>query len=272
MQKVSKNTLLSIATRLLILLLLAKIISLALWWYLPSEGVELNAQKSYKAKYQRVDFANMLSVARVVAAPKVAQKSAANINTLILKGLYGNRYEGYAIVAKKSTLNKTSIVAVGEIYEGYKLKEIASQKVIFTKGTKEYILALYSSDKLDTSKVLSKADKSRVTSYAPVLKNVRKQDINFYAKNPHQIWKEIAITEVRKRGKIDGFEVKKIKKGSRLAALGLEVGDVIIRANNIELKSYNEAIRLYKDIDNINTLELVVRRNNQEKEIIYEIH
>jgi type II secretion system protein C len=267
MQKLSDSKLLSTATRLLILLLVAKLISLVLWWYLPSEGVELNAKKSYKAKYQRVYFSNMLVFSKVSDVQAQKEASIYSIDSLILKGLYGSKSFGYAIVAKKASPKATTIVSVGELYEGYKLIEIDLDQVIFSKNSKEYALALEASGKLTPSDVMK-----RVANVEQESKAVSKTDIDYYSKNPKEIWKNIAISEVRKNGKIEGFKVNRITKGSKLATLGLEVGDVIIRANNVELTSYNDAIKLYKDIDNISVLELVVQRDNQEKEIIYEIH
>ena len=270
MQKLSNSKLLSVATTLLILLLVAKLLSLALWWFLPSEGVELNAKKSYKAKYQRVNFSNMLVYEKVVdGAPINKAKTAYSMDKLVLKGLYGSEFSGFAIVAKKASPKKTSIVSVGEMYEGYMLKRIELTQVTFSKNNQDYILELEQSKTLKSSNAITKV---KAQAGVPISKAVAKRDINYYAKNPNKIWKDIAINEVKKNGKIEGFKVNRIKKGSKFAELGLEVGDVIIRANNIDLNSYNEAIKLYKEIDNIDVLELVVKRNNQEKEILYEIH
>ena len=104
------------------------------------------------------------------------------------------------------------------------------------------------------------------------MQKVQKNDISFYRKNPDKIWQDVAISEVVKGKKIAGFRVDRIKKDSKIAQLGLQKGDVIIQANNMKLDSYQAAMDLYKNIDTIDTLELVVLRNNQEKEIIYEIH
>ena len=123
MKKLSSTSLLLVVTRLLILLLVAKFISLRVWWYLPSEGIELNAKKSYQAKYQRVDFRNMLTRAKVKQTTEKV-KPTYRINSLILKGLYGSRFNGFAIVAEKSYPTMTTIVSVGEVYMGYKLKAI----------------------------------------------------------------------------------------------------------------------------------------------------
>ena len=275
MQKLSNTKLLSIVSLLFVLLLLAKMVSVALWWYLPSEGVELNAKKSYQAKYQRVNFSNMLASAKISTTsetPKATTqtKKAYSINSLTLKGLYGTESNGFAIVAKKANEKETSIVAVGEEYAGYRLKEIELTQVVFTKGKKDYVLAL---EKLEDKKVSQAIKRVKHKKSAQVDEHiVTKQDIHSYSKNPSKIWKDIAISPLKKSGKIVGFKVNRIKAGSKMAMLGLKKGDVIIRANNVQLSSFNDALKLYKDIDKIDTLELVVLRNNEEKEIIYEIH
>ena len=272
MQKLSNTKLLPIITRLLILLLLAKIIAIGVWWYLPSDGIELLAQKSYQAKYQRVDFKNMLIKAKVAQAPttQTTKSAAYSINSLVLKGLYGSRFHGFAIVAKKAAPQKTTIVSVGEVYAGYKLKEIQLSQVVFTKSAKEYILALGQK---------TTNNKSRITRNAPTRgsevseeQTVSRSDIQHYSNNPQQLWKEIAIAPVKRNGKIQGFRINRLNPNSKLATLGVKKGDLIIRANNVALTSFSAALGLYQNIAKIDTISLVVLRNNQEKEIIYEIH
>jgi len=272
MQNLSNSKILPILTQLLILLLSAKIISLTLWWYLPSEGVELNIKKSYTPKYQRVDFKNMLVKAEVVEDVKEKKSTAFfSINSLILKGLYGSRFHGFAIVAKKSLPQKTTIVSVGEVYAGYKLKAIELTQVIFTKSDKEYVLSLAKPSSRSYAKSVSKV-KSRTRSGEVNEARVSRADIQRYSKNPSTIWRDIAIAPVKESGKIVGFRINRIRAGSKMAQLGLKRGDLIIRANNVKLSSSNDAIKLYKNINKLDTIALVVLRNNQEKEIIYEIH
>jgi len=271
MTKLSSSKILSLSVILLSLLLLAKITALVLWWYLPSEGVDLNIKKSYTSRYQRIDFKNMLLGTAKQNRPQNVQKNVSstyNINNMVLNGLYGNEKEGFAIVAKKSNLRKTAIVGIGENFEGYTLKDIKIDRVIFTRGGKDYVLKLQQKSKLkNTSSYIQRSALSNDGSEY----SVSKSDINYYSKNPSQIWRDIAISEVRRGGRITGFRVNRIRPNSKMAQIGLKVGDLIIKANNIRLKSYRDAIRLYNDIDNIDTIDLVVIRNNKEKEIIYEI-
>ena len=188
MKKLSSSYMLRVATLLLILLAVAKAISLAVWWFLPSDGVELQVKDNYKPKYQRVDFKNMLNAGiRTKNDSKTYQDSSASgisITNMVLKGLYGKGSKGFAIVALKSSLKKTSIVSVGEVFSGYTLKTILNDGVIFTKSSKEYVL------KMLHSKITKESVMSSVQSSEP--KGISRADIDFYSKNP----KEITLAEI----------------------------------------------------------------------------
>ena len=268
MIKLSNSYLLRIVTRLLILLALAKGISLVIWWFLPSEGVELQVKDNYKPKYQRVDFKNMLgstSTGQVESNyNERVSSSGISITNMVLKGLYGKDSKGFAIVALKSSPKNTSIVSVSELFSGYTLKTILNSGVVFMKEGKEYIL------KMEHSRII-KGSITTITDSSQS-KSVSRSDINFYAKNPSQIWKDISINEVKNGNKIEGFKVTKIKKNSKMAKLGLKKGDIIIKINNVKLKSYKDALDMYGKIDKLNTVQIVVMRNNQEKELVYEIN
>jgi len=266
MIKLSNPNIVKKITLLIILLVLAKSVSLALWWFLPSEGVNLQEQMSYKPKYQRIDFKNMLK--RVNKSRKIVQKkssSGVSITSMILKGLYGFGSHGMAIVASKSSKEKTSIISVGEEFSGYRLKSIFKDSVVFTKQGKEYIL------KMLVSKPSKNTSKSfvRSLSHVETEKTVSRKDIKYYSSNPDKIWRDISIMQLKNK---QGFKITGVRKNSKMADLGLKKGDIMIRANNNDLKSYKDAINLYKEMDKIKTVQLVVLRNNEEKEFIYEIN
>lgn len=268
MIKLSNSTFLPIFARLLILLVVAKSIALVLLWLLPSDGVELALQKSYKPKYQKVDFENMIHSPAGARGTNAAESSsnAVSITSMVLNGLYGKESYGYVIVALKASPSKTSIIAVGEDFSGFRLHSIAPMSATFTKGGKEYTLEL---EKTMTNASVSKFE-SEVEDTSP--KSVSKEDIALYAKSPQDIWKEISIVEVKNGEAIEGFRVTKIVKNSKMASLGLREGDVIIKANNIELKSYKDAIEIYNGLDKLEAVQIVVLRENQEVELVYEIH
>lgn len=266
MIELSNFKLLQIFTNLLILLALSKAISLVALWYFPSEGVDAVIKENYRPMYQRVDFSNMLAQAH---SRKYSIKSGSNssnntsITSMILKGLYGTKSRGYVIVAMKSTPKDTSIVGVSEEYQGYVLKSILSSSAIFLKQNKEYVLSLEYEDSFNSG--YSQSDEY-------LQHNVSRKDIEIYAKDPESIWKDISIVAVKDKNKISGFKVTNINPNSKFASLGLKKGDIITKLNNTPLTSYKEAIDVYKNLDKLHTVQIVLIRENKEKELVYEIN
>ena len=271
MIKISHSKLLAIFTKLLILLAIAKAFALLLWWYLPNDGVELNVKQNYQPKYQKVDFANMISKAERSNKNGVfgVANSAENISitNMVLKGLYKTDTLGYVIVAMKSTPKETTIVAISEEYQGYILKSIEFTNAIFQRQGKDFVLSLESMDKTSINVAKSNNNEAdEVTS-----SDVSRADMAFFAKDPAQIWKDISIVEVKNGDKLAGFKVTKINPKSKFASLGLKENDLIIKLNNVTIESYKDAIEVYSNIDKIDTIQIVVIRENQEKELVYEI-
>jgi len=267
MIKLSNSLLLGIFTKLLVLLVVAKGLSLAILAYLPSDGVEMAQIKNYQPQYKRVDFKVMIQNTQEnskTISPRTGSNSV-SITNMILKGLYGKKNSGFVIVALKSSVKKTSIVAVGEVFSGFTLKSIDLTSAIFIKDSKEYVLEL---EKTKSTGSVTTIDEEN--SDEP--KSVQKSDISFYEKNPKEIWKDISIQEIKNAQEIEGFKVTRIAQKSKMAGLGLKKGDMIIKANNIELKSYKDVMDIYSKINTLDTIQIVVVRNNQEKELIYEIH
>lgn len=268
MQKLSNSVFLDIITRLLILLVIAKVIALAIWWFLPSDGVELQEKKSYRPGYQRVDFKNMLigtSAIKTQVQGKKNTSGSISITSMLLKGLYGKGSKGFAIVSLKSSAEKTSVVSVGKEFSGYTLKTILTESVIFVKNEVEYTLHMKKS---------KKTAKSAITSI-PVeqtTKQIARNDINDYIQNKKDIWKDIAIEPLKNGNEFKGFKVKRVNMSSEIASLGLRKGDVIVAANNNRLRSLKDVLEIYKNIKTLKTIQLIVLRDEQEKELIYEIN
>ena len=103
-------------------------------------------------------------------------------------------------------------------------------------------------------------------------REISRSDIAHYEKSPSQIWRDIGIDEVKKSGKITGFKVTKVRNGSQFAKLGLQRGDIIIQANGVDLTSYGAVMKIYQNINNLDSIVLTIKRGNTEKELTYEIN
>ncbi|MBU0631599.1 PDZ domain-containing protein [bacterium] len=264
MKKISNSFYFNIMTKLLILIVSANIISLVLQWYLPHNGIEIEQKKDYHSNYMRVDFKNMLKAKQTQAnGGDTSQTNSIGIEDIILKGLYGNKNRGFVIVSMRSDPTRTNIVGIGEFFNGYMLKSIENDSAIFSKNNQDYAAYL---KKIDTTKFLnSVVDKDGK-------KEIARSDIAYFINNPSDVWKNILIEDVREGIKLKGFKVTKIVQNSIFSKLGLLKGDIIIKVNNKDLHSYNDVLNVYKNIDKLSAVQLVVKRDNQEVELVYEIN
>jgi type II secretion system protein C len=263
MKKISNSMYILLFTRLLVLLIIAKGISIAIYLYLPSDGVELNMKSNYQPKYQRVNFKNMISKVNILVEKSITQEQVGtSITNMTLKGLYGTKSKGYIIVAMKSNLRETTILGIGENYQSYLLKSISASSALFEKDGAMFVLDIEGSRKI----------KNIIERKVYAKNNIAKEDISYYAKNPKEIWKEISISENKDGKDSKGFKVTRVNKNSKIYALGLRTGDVIIKVNNVTLNSYKDALGIYENIDKLDMVQIVLIRNNKEVELVYEIN
>lgn len=264
-----KKWLLTLLLRLLFIVIIANAVSLALLWFLPGEGVDYTNVQSIQPVYHRYRIAGMLEQGKVGTrgdGGPASASTAKKITSLVLTGLYGSKKSGFVVIALKSSPKKTEVIATGESFGGYTLVGVNADNAVFDRDGRTYTVYMENAGKLSAFSAVQE------TSAEEPAARISRSDVLGYAKNIQKIWQDISLVEVKENGGIAGFKVTRIKPNTPLANLGLKRGDIIIRANNQQLKSYADALGIYKEIDTLRVLELTVLRNNQEKEIVYEIY
>jgi general secretion pathway protein C len=154
--------------------------------------------------------------------------------------------------------------------------KVFANYVIFSKDKKEYVVQLQKKSKIIHIKdeVISnyntKYDENIIVLDDKL--SIKRAYLNSYINNSDKIWKSISVKENKNSlNQIDGFKVTRIKKNSIFNSLGLKKGDIIKTVNNIKLKSYNDAFKIYKKINNIKDLNMKIIRDNENMELNYEI-
>jgi len=279
MNTISKKFLMNMLSKILILVIIAKVVALIALYFLPSNGVNKKQQKSFAPSYARYNFKAVITQEKVAkqVAPVVKKSDnaqLAEISSLILKGLYHSSKSSFVFIAKKSQKNKIKMLRINESFQGYKLIRIEGNSAVFSAHGKEYVLKFEKVDKskLSKNKIIQAPSKSHKEIKSQVAATVGRSEIQYYAKHFKQIWRDIAIAPVKKGKKITGFKVTRIKANTPFAKLGLKTGDIIIRANNIDMTSYRDALKIYEKVDELTAVDIVVLRNNQELELEYEIY
>jgi len=261
---------------IVISILFAYILMSVLYFILPKNAPENKIMKSNNLEYKRFDINSAFKEKKIREVQKTTvqkKQSYALLKNIELIAIYAISDKSGYIIIKENNKKNTVILSSGDKFKQYTLNEIYPSYVVFTNASKEYKLSI--NEKKDL--------KYQVTSVQNNIKTVKDIEvdddhvsikrtlINDYIKNIDKIWKDVAIGEVRTKNGIDGFKVNRIRKNSDFAKIGIKKGDIIKSINNVELKSYNDAFKIYKKINTIKNLNIKLLRNNIEMEIFYEI-
>jgi len=249
---------------ILVIALIAKLVTLPLYFFLPHFGI--NKTKDYSINlYHKYNVAKAFGLVPIKkkAAPK---KPVYQLTNLKLKAIYSEGKNGVIAIEEKG---KLIFLSTGESFKGYKLIEVKPDRAIFEKDGKHYEL------KLEEKGLKGKFFIEEQTLNPDEVKfAVLKRDIDRFKKNFNQIWKNISIEEQidPKTKRLKGFKVTRVNKDSIFGKIGLQKGDIIIGANNKIFKSYSDVLRLYNNIDKYNSIKLTILRNNKKKDLEYEIY
>jgi len=267
---------------ILILLLIVKIVWFVvevLW--LPSTGIDQMAQKGGKALYYRVKLTPNEAAAPVSTPTKAPVREATgSIKEIKLLAIYNASDVTVVTVEYKS---KTKVLSRGDDINGFVLQGAGNNFATFSKNSKTYkvlLLKSKSSGKAFVEQVASKSvsEKPKVkTAQGDVTdagdhKMIDRSLLDHYAKNMDDIYKNVGIGEVRNGKDLAGFRITFVRRDSPFAKLGIKRDDVIKSINGQEINSYNAAFGVYKNIQNIDNLTLVIQRGKEEMELEYEIN
>lgn len=171
---------------------------------------------------------------------------------------------------------KTVTLSVNEKYNDFILKSIYSDKVIFSKNNKDYILKMVKNSikkNIVNKKQVQKSQEAEFVQSIGDNKFILTRDLlNEYLQDYKKIWTQISIKEIKKNNKTDYFLVSNIRKNGIFDRLGLKKGDIIKSVNNIPLTSYAQAMKLYNQVkEDIYYLRFEIVREKEIMELDYEI-
>jgi general secretion pathway protein C len=249
-----------------------KTASLVLLYFLPATGVTKSILPTRLDEYITLDAGDLFDIQQASASKTdKAKEQAAKATTypltaLKIKAIFHSPSLSFVTLEDGK---EVVFLDIDQSFKGYTLHKVYPKKAIFTRGGKQYELTLAD----ETDKKADRALKKSTAHHQAVqtLKNVPRDEIKSYQKDMSKIWSNIGLKEHKSAGKTDGFVVTFVKNGSVFEQLGLQKGDILTEANGIKIASYKDALKLYKKIDTIKVFKLTILRNNEEKELEYEI-
>jgi type II secretion system protein C len=188
-----------------------------------------------------------------------------------IKAIYRSASDSFVSVSDTKT---TLIVPLGGIYKGvFRLTALSDTTATFRGYGKTYLLRLGHDDSLARQEVVTEsvADSIQAGTQENEWRTIAYQTIKTQMSDLQNIGKAIDITAVANGEKISGFRVNTIAPESIFAQLGIINGDVILSVNNKKLQSYADALAVYAQVPSLRSLRITVKRNNLQKELVYEI-
>ncbi|MDR0664144.1 MAG: hypothetical protein LBF86_01295 [Helicobacteraceae bacterium] len=197
-----------------------------------------------------------------------ASSGAATLTGVKLKAIYSENDKNGFVVIDEGT--KLVFVGIGETLRGYTLSALESKKAVFAKDGVNYELSL--DEQTREARLISAPQSQSGAIDAKQQKRlVERDELARYRQNPRLIWDNIGIAPINENGKFKEFRVTFVAKNSVFSELGLQAGDVLKSANGVELDGFAAALRLYAKIDEMDSFRLTIIRNNQVRELAYEI-
>ena len=243
---------------------------IVLLYFLPATGVTKSILPTRMEEYITLDTADLFDIQKATSAKNKAQaelkETTYPLTALKIKAIFHSPSMSFVTLEDGK---EVVFLDIGQSFKGYTLYKVFSTKAIFTRDGKQYELTLAD----DTDKKVAEATRNSAPKSEPVqsLKNIPRDEIKTYQQDMSRIWSNIGLKEHKSGGKTDGFVVTFVKNGSVFEQLGLQKGDILTEANGVKISSYKDALNLYKKIDTIKVFKLTILRNNEEKELEYEI-
>ena len=243
--------------------------------FLPDVGEEFNPTVKSKALYYRVRLSNDAEVIAPIIKER-PKKQVHSMRGIKLIALY-NASDALVITVEKN--RKASVLSRGDEIDGFRLTSAGSDYAMFTKNAKEFKLTLSATKTIGSQITQSHSPKPTVdTAKASPeiqeengIKVVNRNLLTAYTSNPKKIWKDIGISENKVDGKLHGFKINYVKRGSDFEKLGLKRGDLLTAINAEKLDNLGAVMSLYGDLNNIENLTLTVERDGKSEDIEYEI-
>ncbi len=236
---------------------------------------DIQAGKSRNLGYHySLNFSNKILQSGVISSHVEEIQATNRIKDIKLKGTYLDDLNSFIVVEDQLG---TTFLYKGDRYMGYMLKEIYDNRAVFEKAGTNYDLVIDDDDqKVSTSTQQDIAPKAKSVShdiaepFEPV--SVSRDEVASYVKNPNKIWQNIRIQEIRKNGRIDGFRVNYVQRGSFFDKSGLKSGDVIKSIDGNEIHSLSDVMKYYNNISNLDGLGLSVQRGQEMVDIEFNIN
>ncbi|SMP04496.1 general secretion pathway protein C [Desulfurobacterium pacificum] len=189
-----------------------------------------------------------------------------NLDNYVLKGtIICSQCKHSIALLKDMKTGKTQPVTVGEEINGFKVKEIAPEYVIFSRDGKEIQLRLFKTKANQSSKI---STVSPISSISKRTYTVKRSEI-IKEISSGKFLRYINILPVEKPQ--SGLKVIYVNPRSFIYKLGIRPGDIIVSINNIAIRTPEDSFSAFEQLKSSDSVTITVYRNRKQVTLHYEL-
>ena len=201
-------------------------------------------------------------------------------NLRLLGTIAWNEARSIAVIEDKSS-RKVDAYRIGDRIGDYEITRIDRGRVYLSRNGTEEVLELPDLAKTSSASSAGRgAGRQGRRFTSSVLEGIRREGNRFEVdhsviekamSNMGQILRSARVVPYLKDGKLKGFKIYGIRRGSLYDKIGLKNRDIIQRVNGIELTGPEQALQLFEILRNERQITVDIIRNGKQQTLTYTI-
>ncbi len=201
-----------------------------------------------------------------INAQPIKETITFNLNNYVLKGtIICSQCRHSIALLKDMQTGKTQPVTVGEEINGFKVKKITPNCVIFSKNGEEVQLRLFKTRNFPGNSI---NPLSSISSLSQHTYSVKKSEI-IREISSGKFLRYINILPVD--NPVSGLKVLYVNRQSFIYKLGIRPGDIITSINNITIKTPEDSFSAFEQLKSSDSVTITVFRNGKQTILHYEL-
>ncbi|MEJ2156298.1 MAG: type II secretion system protein GspC [Desulfobacteraceae bacterium] len=237
------------------------------------------AQKPYSS-YRVIDRRDLFKTRKTAATPAtnprviLEELGETSLNLKLWGTVTGDPEKSYAVI--ENTQNRQqNLYRVGDSVQNATLKMILRSQVVLTHNGRDEMLAM---EKIQQgSSTAARRPIGRPTIPLPAgirtqRVSLRRSMINDAMQDVSKLMTEIKISpHIGEDGQPSGLAVSNIKPNSIFRRMGLRNGDVLRSVDGQDIRSVDDALKLYESMKSANRISVQIQRRGRDRNIEYNI-
>jgi general secretion pathway protein C len=195
--------------------------------------------------------------------------TAADPKGLVLKGVITYK-PGFAFIENKDA-NQRLFKLGDDVFSAGKLTAVYADKVSISQHGSVFELKFPAIETVAAktpagSPLMGQTQKSRKEMAFD------REQIKKFMDNPNEVLSGARLLPILRDGKQEGFIVREVKPGGFYENMGLKNEDIILRANNVELNSPGDGVKIFNMIKELDRMELDIIRNGVPVTMVFHIN